>query len=178
MQVMKAIPKCIIVILLFVSSYSCKTQQLKLVFLEEKELVEVEINSGCRNSGVSPIVNEEELKNAIHNSAIASIKKLKLRTNKEIQKSTLKTNKIEYIINETCLTSNNNQVYSYKIRQVLSIENILSKEIFIFESDTLINNQQLNTNQLAVKKVDIAKYISPLTESNYMKAKNYFRQKK
>lgn len=175
---MKGIAGYFIVSLFFASAYSCKTQKLKLVFFEEKELVEVKINSGCRNSSVSPLTNEDELKNYIHNSAMASIKKLKLRTNKEIEKSTLKTNKIEYIINETCQTSNNNQVYSYKIQQKLSIQNIASKEIFIFESDTLINNQQLLPNQLAVKKVDIAKFISPLTESNYVKAKNYFKQKK
>ena len=41
--------------------YSCKTQKLKVVFSQDKEVVVVTVNSGCRNSNVFPIVNEEEL---------------------------------------------------------------------------------------------------------------------
>lgn len=158
--------------------YSCKTQKLKVVFSQDKEVVEVRVNSGCRNSSVFPIVNEEELKNDIHNSVAATIKKVKFKTNKDVNKATLKTSKVEYVINETCQSNGSNQIFSYKIYQKVSVENIATKEIFIFESDTLVNNQQLLPNQLAVKKVDIAKFIGPLTESNYVKAKYYFKQKK
>lgn len=157
---------------------SCKTQQLKVVFFEEKEMADVKVNSACRNSSVFPLTNEDELKNEIHNSVVSSIKKMKFKTNSDARKSTLKTNKVEYIINESCQKNDNNQMYSFKIQQKISIENIVTNEIYVFESDTLVNNQQLNSSPLASKKVDFMKFIFPLTKNNYKQAKRQFSTKK
>jgi hypothetical protein len=170
--------RCLFIFFICIGINACKTQQLKVVFLNEKEIAEVKVNSACRNSSIYPIKNEEELKNEIHNAVILSIKKMKFKTNSDVGKSTLKTNKVEYIINESCQISNKNQVYSFEIQQKISVENIVTKEIYVFESDTLLNNQQLNSNQLAAPKVDLMKFIFLLTENNYKQAKRQFSTKK
>ena len=103
---------------------------------------------------------------------------MKFKTNSDARKSTLKTNKVEYIINESCQKNDNNQMYSFKIQQKISIENIVTNEIYVFESDTLVNNQQLNSSPLASKKVDLMKFIFPLTKNNYKQAKRQFSTKK
>jgi len=41
----------------------CKTAKKKLVVFEEKETIEIKVNSACRNSTITPLKNETELKN-------------------------------------------------------------------------------------------------------------------
>lgn len=156
---------------------SCKTNN-KVVFLKEKAEVFVKVNSACRNSAILPLENETQLKNNMQSYSDVSMKRMKFKTNKEIDRSTHKLNKIELVINETCQTRSDNNPPSIKLQQKLIFENLSTKELLNFETDTIINDQILNPDQVALKKVNYQDYILVLTERNYKKAFNSFNKKK
>lgn len=163
---------------LLIGCIGCKTNGTKLILLEEKSTVEVKLNSACRASVILPINDEELLKKNIQMYADAGIKKMKLKTNSSADKATCRIKNIELVITESCPTKLDGNAASLKLHQKLILEQLKTKELLVFEVDSVINNQKLTPNQLAVKKVDYQSYIPPLTERNLSKLKDFYKKKK
>jgi hypothetical protein len=150
-----------------------------MVLLEEKSPEgSVKVNSACRNSIILPLENEAGLKNNLELYSTASIKKLKFKTNAKPDKATYRLIKTELIINESCLAKSDNNPPSIRLQQKIIFENLKTLELIDIESDTLINNQNLNPGQIARPKANYQNYIAPLTEKNFKKAHNFFYKRK
>ena len=157
----------------------CKTAATKIVLFDDKAEVVFSVNSACRNSAILPLENESVLKSSVQSYAANAIKKQKFKTNSSLDRSTCRISKIEMIITETCQAAKpDGNPPSLKLQQKLSLENTVTKQLYSFETDTIINNQKLNPGQLAVKKVDYEVCFQPLTDRNFKKAKAFFSQKK
>ncbi len=157
----------------------CKTTGTKIVLFDDQAEVVFSVNSACRNSTLLPLENETGLKSSVQSYTANAIKKQKFKTNPSLDRSTYRISKIEMIITETCQAAKpDGNPPSLKLQQKLSLENTVTKQLYSFETDTIINNQKLNPGQLAVKKVDYQAYFQPLTDRNFKKAKAFFSQKK
>ena len=62
--------------LFFMTWFALQNTTIKFVFLNEKEIAQLEFNSACSKSFIYPITNEYELKNEIYNALLSSIKKM------------------------------------------------------------------------------------------------------
>jgi len=156
----------------------CKAAGTKMIMLEASPEVEVTVNSACRNSAILPLKDEAGLKSALRSHSSAAMKRLKLKTTAKEAKSTFSTTKIELGIYETCQEKSDKNPPPVRLHEKLTLQHTKTKELYVFEMDTLINNQKLNPNQLAVPKVDYESYLLPLTQLAYQKAKIFFSRKK
>ncbi|MCW3104000.1 MAG: hypothetical protein JWO09_2440 [Bacteroidetes bacterium] len=156
----------------------CKAAGTKMIMLEASPEVEVTVNSACRNSAILPLKDEAGLKSALRSHSSAAMKRLKLKTTAKEAKSTFTTTKIELAIYETCQGKSDNNPPPVRLHEKLTLQHTKTKEMYVFEMDTLINNQKLNPNQLAVPKVDYEAYLLPVTQLAYQKAKTFFSRKK
>jgi len=102
---------------------------------------------------------------------------MKFKTSNKLTKATHKISKIEFTITESCQTKSDNNPPPIKLKEKLILENLTTKEIIYFETDTLINQQILSSKQLAPKEANFLPYILPLTQKNYSKAKEFFKRK-
>jgi hypothetical protein len=146
--------------------------------LEEKPEIELKVNSACRNSSILPLENEAQIKSNTASFSAASIKKMKFKTSKTLEKATSKVKKIELTINESCQAKTDNASSSLKIQQKIVFENTKTGELVDFETDTIINNQKLDPAKIAEKKINYQDYILSLTQINFKKASRFFNQKK
>ncbi|MCW3086473.1 MAG: hypothetical protein JWP12_3839 [Bacteroidetes bacterium] len=175
---MRRIP-FVIVVAIVLMVVCCKTGGTSIVLFEDKAEVKFTVNSACRNSAILPLANETGLKSNVQSYAASAIKNLKFKTNSSLEKSTCRISRIEMIITETCEAAKpDGNPPSLKLKQKLSLENTVTKQVYSFETDTIINNQKLNPGQLAVKKVNYEAYFQPLTDRNFKKAKTFFSKKK
>jgi hypothetical protein len=167
------------VIITLITLNSCSTTKNRLIIFDEQLVTEVKVNSACRNSSVLPLKNEDELKEAIRTGSAQSVKELKLSISREIEKSTHKIYKIDFIIYEICAAGKENAVHSFRLEEELVLKNIHTGDLLSFKSDTLINNQALSVNrQLAPRQIKFTDYIPVLTNKNYLKAKLFIKQNK
>jgi len=157
----------------------CKIAGTGIVLFANKAEVELTVNSACRNSAILPFENENGMKSNIQSYAASAVKNLKFKTNQTLDKSNCRISKIELIITETCTAVKpDGNPPALKLQEKLSLENTITKQLYSFEADTIINDQKLVPGQLAAKKVNYQPYLQLLTERAFKNAKAFFYKKK
>jgi hypothetical protein len=158
---------------------SCKpVEKSSLVLYSVQSPVTIEVSSSCRTSSVSLAQDEAILKEKINESSRQSLAKLKIKESSSPGKSNYRISKTELVITERCGTIAGSRPF-IGLRQVLVLENILSKQLVEFSSDTVVVEQQSlgKPDALAGQKVKLEPYVLPLTEKNFIKAKAYFKKR-
>jgi hypothetical protein len=162
-----------VVLLLF----CCKAHNKnKPVFFLLENKAEIQLNSSCRNSSLSPLGNEAELKNKMLQYSKESVTKLHLKTSDTPEKANYRITQTVLTITEKCGDQTSGVKSQIYLQQVLTLEDTITKESLQFKSDTAVIDQSAlaQPGTLVQKKPDLEPYLSSLTTKNYIQLKKHF----
>lgn len=173
--IMTSIPLKIL-LLGMLAVFSCKTaEKSSLVLYNKENNINIVVRSSCKISSIAP--NEPGLKDQITKESQEAFAKLKLKGSSSLEKSNYRISKTELVITERCGVAATNGKPFVGLQQILLLENIASKQLIEFKSDTVLVDQQSlgQPSTLVPKKITLEPYITGLTDKNYLQVKTYFK---
>ncbi len=166
------------VFIVFILSACSSVEKIKLVLYQFADKPEIFFESSCKIPSFNLKSDESSLQALINQSTAETISRLKLKSSGQLSNSDYTITKNQLNITESCAISLKNNSAFFRIRQLIELENIKSKERIQFFADTIpIQNKELNQPRALVpQKPDFTKYIPALTQKNFMQVKAFLIQ--